>query len=45
VISWTTKNLCKEGPSGHTARLLARRLEQARDDLKELCSTAPASVR
>jgi site-specific recombinase XerD len=45
VISWTTKNLCKEGPSGHTARLLARRLEHARDDLKELCSMAPTSVR
>ena len=44
VISWITKNLCKEGPSGHKARLLARRLEQARDDLKELRSAAPTSV-
>ena len=25
LISWITKNLCKEGPSGHKARLLARR--------------------
>ena len=45
VISWITKNLCKEGPLGHKARLLARRLEQARDDLEELRSTAPTSVR
>lgn len=44
VISWITKNLCKEGPLGHRARLLARRLEQARDDLEELRSTAPTSV-
>jgi hypothetical protein len=44
VISWITKNLCK-GPSGHSARLLARRLEQARDDLAELRSTPPTSVR
>lgn len=45
LISWITKNLCKEGPSGHKARLLARRLEQARDDLSELRLTAPTSVR
>ncbi len=44
VIFWITKNLC-EGPSGHRARLLARGLEQARDDLKELRSAAPTSVR
>jgi hypothetical protein len=44
VISWITKNLCKEGPPGHRARLLARRLEQARDDLKELRSAAPTSA-
>ena len=44
VISWITKNLCKEEPLGHRARLLARRLERARDDLKELRSTAPTSV-
>jgi Site-specific recombinase XerD len=43
AIFWITKNLC-EGPSGHRARLLARRLEQARDDLKELRSAAPTSV-
>jgi len=45
LISWITKNLCKERTLGHRARLLARRLEQARDDLKELCSTAPTSIR
>lgn len=43
VISWITNNLC-QGPLGHKARLLARRLEQARDDLDELRSAAPASV-
>ena len=43
VISWITKNLCKEGALGHKARLVARRLEQARDDLNELCSAALAS--
>jgi integrase len=43
VISWITNNLC-QGPLGHKARLLARRLEQARDDLEELRSAAPASV-
>ena len=43
VISWITRNLGK-GPSGHKARLLARRLEQARDDLKELRSAAPTSA-
>jgi len=42
AISWITKNLCK-GPLGHRARLLARRLEQARDDLEELRSAAPTS--
>ncbi len=43
AISWITKNLC-QGPLGHRARLLARRLESARDDLEELRSTAPTSA-
>lgn len=43
VISWITNNLCN-GPLAHKARLLARRLEQARDDLDALRSTVPASV-
>jgi len=43
AISWITKNLCK-GPLGHRARLLARRLEQAKDDLEELRSTAPTHL-
>jgi hypothetical protein len=42
AISWITNNLCK-GPLGHRARLLARRLEQAKDDLEELRSTAPTT--
>jgi site-specific recombinase XerD len=43
AVSWITKNLCG-GPLERKARLLVRRLEQARDDLEQLRSTAPSAT-
>lgn len=44
AVSWITKNLCA-GPLERKARLLVRRLEQARDDLEQLRSTAPIATK
>ena len=41
AIAWIRKNLC-HGPSERRARLLARRLQQVRDDLTHLASSASA---